>query len=141
MTHDDAILTLLAGPNAAAGRPETSMRIMIVEDDLIIALDAEMTLREAGHEVVGTATTEDGAVTMALREQPEVMLIDLRLAGGGCGRRVAERVRAVLPVAIVFASGNLDGPTRRRLGVLHPAAMLTKPYLPQQLEAAIGKAA
>ena len=117
------------------------MRVLIVEDDLLIALDAEMTLLSAGHDVVGTATAEDEAVDDALRERPDVILMDLRLADGGCGRRAAERILAELDVAIVFASGNLSPNMRERLARLDPVAMIGKPYLDTQLLGAVGQAA
>lgn len=116
-------------------------RVLIVEDDLLIALDAELTLQDAGHDVIGTATTEDEAVKTALREEPDIVLLDLRLAGGGCGRRVAERMRLTISVAIIFASANLTPKMRERLEPLEPVAMISKPYLGAQLLGAVGKAA
>ena len=119
----------------------TGLRVLIVEDELIIALGAEMALTENGHEVLGTATTEDEAVEMALATHPDVILLDLRLANGGCGRRVAERVLASIEVAIVFASGNLTPDMQARLAALHPAAMIGKPYFDAQLLKAVNGAA
>jgi DNA-binding NarL/FixJ family response regulator len=115
-------------------------RVLIVEDELLIALDAELTLRAAGYDVVGTAAREDEAVAMALDARPDLMVVDLRLAGGGCGRRAAERVRAVLDVALVFASGNLDPATRTQLQALDPVVMLSKPYDGADLVRAIAAA-
>lgn len=118
---------------------------MIVEDELLIALEAEMTLSDAGHDVVGTAATEDAAVAMAEAERPDVAVVDLRLAGGTSGARMAERIRAaddpaVSGIAVVFASGNLDPATRASLAGLEPVAMLSKPYLPVQLIRAVARA-
>ncbi|MGR3435442.1 MAG: response regulator [Shimia sp.] len=104
------------------------MRILIAEDELLIALDAEMALEDAGHEVVGTAVTEDEAVEMALAMRPDLMVVDLRLAGGSSGHRAVERVRAKLDVAVIFASGNLDPKTRAILAELMPVTTLSKPY-------------
>jgi DNA-binding NarL/FixJ family response regulator len=104
------------------------MRILIVEDELLIALDAEMALEDAGHKVVGTAVTEDEAVEMAWTMRPDVMVVDLRLANGSSGYRAVERVQAELDVAVIFASGNLDPKTRKMLVGLRPIAMLSKPY-------------
>lgn len=88
------------------------MRILIVEDEFLVALDAELALQDAGHDVVGTAKTEDLAVEMALQHLPDLMIVDLRLAGGGCGRTAVERVRAEQDVDVIFASGNLDPKTK-----------------------------
>ncbi|PHP26430.1 hypothetical protein CJ301_16570 [Limimaricola cinnabarinus] len=104
------------------------LRILIVEDELLIALDAEMALQDAGHNIVGTATTEEQAVEMAISQKPELMIVDLRLAHGGCGRAAVERIRLILDVEVIFASGNLDPAMRARLEGLEPVAMLSKPY-------------
>lgn len=117
------------------------LRILIVEDELLIALDVEMALQDAGHDVVGTATTEDQAVDMALRHEPELMIVDLRLAGGGCGRAAVKRLRSSLDVDVIFASGNLDPEMRARLEKLEPLAMLSKPYDSNELVKAVATAA
>ena len=118
-----------------------ALRVLIVEDELLIALGAEMCLTDAGHAVVGTAMAEDEAVALALRLCPDVILLDLRLANGGSGRRVAERLLGRIDVAIVFASGNLTPATRYTLAPLNPRAMISKPYLDSQLLGAVEGAA
>lgn len=107
---------------------DARLRILIVEDELLIAFDAEMALEDAGHDVVGTAATEEKAVDMALSFQPDLMIVDMRLAGGGCGRAAVKRVRQELDVQVIFASGNLDPEMRHRLEEFGPVAMLSKPY-------------
>ncbi|PWJ10195.1 response regulator NasT [Jannaschia seohaensis] len=114
-----------------------ALRVLIVEDDALIAMDAELMLLDAGQHVVGIAAEEDEAVRMALIHRPDVILLDLRLAKGGCGRRVAERLAGEVDVSIIFASGNLTPVMRERLAALSPAGMLGKPYGPDQLIGAI----
>jgi DNA-binding NarL/FixJ family response regulator len=86
--------------------------VVIVEDEFLIAPEAEMLLQDAGHTVIGTAATEDDAVALARSEGPDVVVVDLRLAGETCGRRGVERIRAVQVRPIVFVTGNLDPATR-----------------------------
>ncbi|MFQ6550273.1 response regulator [Aestuariibius sp. 2305UL40-4] len=117
------------------------MRILIVEDELLIALDAEMALEDAGHEVVGTATTEGKAIELALVHQPDLMIVDLRLKDGGCGRAAVEEVRSQLDIAVIFASGNLDPATKTRLEELEPIALLSKPYGSDELVRIVDEAA
>ena len=133
-------MPLGSGAPARARGGDEPLRVLIVEDDLLIALDAQMTLEDAGHEVVGTAVTEDEAVAMAAAHEPDLMVVDLRLADGTSGQRAAERVRERSHVAIVFASGNLDPAMRERLAPLGPVAMLSKPYSPGQLTDAVASA-
>ena len=126
---------------AVAPRAPRAQRILIVEDDLLIALDVETTLGEAGHDVVGTVMTEDAAVETALRLRPDVLLLDLRLAHGGSGRCVAERVAGRIEVALVFASGSLTPPVRADLAPLRPVALIDRPYLDAELLSAVALAA
>lgn len=121
--------------------PDQLLRILIVEDELLIALDAEMALQDAGHDVVGTAETEDLAVEMALQYLPDLMIVDLRLAGGGCGRTAVERIRTEQDIDVIFASGNLDPKTKMRLEELEPVALLSKPYGSDELARIVDAAA
>lgn len=67
--------------------------VLIVEDDLVIALDMEMTLQEAGHVVVGTAMTAAQAVEMAKAHRPDLMIVDIRLRDGSRGPDAVGAVR------------------------------------------------
>lgn len=117
------------------------LRILIVEDELLIALDAEMALEDAGHDVVGTATTEEKAIELALIHKPDLMIVDLRLKNGGCGRAAVKEIRLQLDVPVIFASGNLDPAMRARLEEFKPIGMLSKPYGSDELVRFVAKAA
>lgn len=60
-------------------------RVLVVEDEFFVALDLESILLEAGKEVVGIAAEADEAVVLARRERPDLVLMDIRLAGGSDG--------------------------------------------------------
>ena len=64
-------------------------RVLIVEDDMLIALDVEHALREAGYDVCGVATSEAEALELAERLRPEMAVVDISL-GPGDGRVVAK---------------------------------------------------
>lgn len=132
-----------SNPREFGGTPSADelLRVLIVEDELLIALDAEMALEDAGHQVVGTATTEGKAIELALVHKPDLMIVDLRLKDGGCGRAAVEQVRSQLDVAVIFASGNLDPAMRARLAKLKPVALLSKPYGSDELVRLVDKAA
>lgn len=119
----------------------TVLRVLIVEDELLVALDLEMALEDAGHAVVGTATTADEAVAMAAEAAPDVMVVDMRLADGSTGCEAAERVRRRMAVDLIFASGNLDAKTSRDLGAFEPLALIDKPYSHRQVLRALPQAA
>ena len=97
------------------------MRIMIVEDDFLIALDMERTLRMAEHEIIGPAATAEMALKLAEAEHPDLALIDIRLADGDSGPALARELWDRYLVASLFVTANMtDNPawTDAALGVL-----------------------
>ena len=81
------------------------LKVLIAEDNLMIADIAEELLVRHGYEVCGIAATVDEAVALGLRHKPDLALIDLRLADGGLGIEVATRLRAVGRIGVLFATG------------------------------------
>jgi CheY-like chemotaxis protein len=80
---------------AAEGRPlQMPLRMLLVEDERIIAADLRRRLRRMGHTVVGTAASAEEAVAHAHRRQPDLVLMDIRLRGRMDGIEAAERIRA-----------------------------------------------
>ncbi len=113
----------------------TILRILVVEDDVLIgALLAEM-LIAMGHAVCAVATTEAGAVAAAAEHRPGLVIADARLGAGSGLRAVAEITRAG-PVPHVFMSGDLS-----KIRASHPdATMLRKPFGEPELRRAIQRA-
>lgn len=95
-------------------------KVSVVEDDFLIGLDPEIAPEEAGHFVVGVATTGAEAVTFAERHAPDVIGVDMPLADGSRGPDAVEEVRS--KGEVVFASGNPDRATRARLDRFDPLA-------------------
>ena len=115
----------------------STLSVMVVEDELLIAMDPEMQVEAMGHRVVATAVEADEAVRKAEAERPDVVLMDLRLANGSSGAEAARRILGGWRIRCVFLSGNLDPATRATLIVFEPYAMLSKPILTTQLNEAL----
>ena len=118
----------------------TLVRVLIVEDEWLIAMDLAETLRQAGHEVVGTAVDSDEALTLAKETAPDLVLMDLRLANGSSGVEAAQRLRKETQLRCIFVSANLDDATLVRLQSLEPLGFVAKPILPARLKQAMGLA-
>jgi DNA-binding NarL/FixJ family response regulator len=118
-----------------------SLAVMVVEDEVLIAMDLAMQVEAAGHRVVATAREADAAVRKAEAIQPDVVLMDLRLARGSSGIDAARRMFESWRLRCVFLSGNLDPDTREALLDIEPYAMLSKPVLSTQLTDALRIAA
>jgi len=116
---------------------QTRARILIIEDEPIIAMDIEMIVRELGHDVVGVATTHREAVDEAQKHQPGLVLADIQLADNSSGIEAVQEILSDLKVPVIFITAF---PERLLTGDRpEPAFLLTKPYQPATLRAAISQ--
>src|SRR3712207_4217931 len=83
-------------------RSQKPSRILIIEDEPIIALDIASTVRESGHLVVGIAATHRNAVDVADRERPELILADIQLADDSSGLEAVQEILQERRVPVVF---------------------------------------
>jgi DNA-binding NarL/FixJ family response regulator len=116
------------------------MRVLIVEDDAIIAMHLASLVVELGHEVCATAMSAAGAIALATAHNPDVVLMDIRLAQGSSGIDAAREIHARLGLRCIFLSGNLDEATRSTLLPFQPIDFVGKPVLPVVLQRALKKA-
>lgn len=111
----------------------TGKRVLIVEDELLIALDMEDALITAGHEVVGLAADMHQAMELAETYRPDLAIMDVNLARGTSGIETARRLRERLDVPSLFVSGNLDAKTRKIAADCRPLGFVVKPCSPVDL--------
>jgi DNA-binding NarL/FixJ family response regulator len=116
---------------------KAALNVLIVEDEILIALDLEQQIKDCGHFVVGMAVDMKSCQTAARANVPDVVLMDLRLKGGDSGEDVARWLRDELNVGCIFVSGNLTEARCKGLQVLDPVAFVGKPVLPIRLADAI----
>jgi CheY-like chemotaxis protein len=109
-------------------------RVLIIEDEPIIAMDLQQLVESAGHEVVGIAASEDQAVAIAERERPTLVLADINLGPGGDGATAVERIIARHAAPVIFVTAY---PERLLTGRrVEPAFVVTKPFDPTALAVA-----
>lgn len=82
------------------------LRILIVEDEILIALELESLLQDEGHAVVGLAATCDEAVDLGERLDPNLAFVDIHLADGPTGVEVARKLAARGDVTVLFMTAN-----------------------------------
>lgn len=81
-------------------------KVLIVEDDFMIADMTEEMLIDHGYTVCGIARTVDEALSLARQHEPNLMVLDLRLANGGLGTEVVAQLGSIDSVGILYATGN-----------------------------------
>lgn len=101
------------------------MRIMIVEDEALILMQMEALIEDAGHLVVGTAMRCDEAIALAHSVRPDLAFVDINLADGGSGLLVAQALRKMEGVMVVFVTAN---PLRLGDNFAGAAGVIAKPF-------------
>jgi DNA-binding NarL/FixJ family response regulator len=112
-------------PWAVVGSPS---RILIVEDEMFVAMDIELVVEKAGHQVVGFAGTADRAVALADELHPDLVLMDIRLRGERDGIDAAIEIRQRFDIPSLIISAFSDAPTRERAGPAQVLGFISKPF-------------
>ena len=116
-------------------------RALIVEDEIIIALDLEDTMSTLGFDSCGLAPSDRKARSLAMSDQPDIALMDVCLEGGREGIETARWLREVCGASIVFVTANRDEGTLARIHERVPGApVLSKPVYREQLAKAVSEA-
>jgi diguanylate cyclase (GGDEF)-like protein/PAS domain S-box-containing protein len=116
---------------------ERSVRIQIVEDERIVALDLRAGLEELGYEVVGIASNEPDALRLARHTEPDLVLMDIHLDRGSDGISAARKLREMLAVPVIFLSAYGEPETLKRAAEAAPYGYLLKPYELRELNATV----
>ncbi|WP_085528273.1 response regulator [Maritimibacter sp. HL-12] len=113
--------------------------VMIIEDEMLIAMDIEAIVKDMGHQITGVARTRDQAVALAEKVRPDLILADIQLADNSSGIGAINDILSQtgdLPVIFITAF-----PERLLTGErLEPAFLITKPYTEEQVRSAVSQA-
>jgi len=102
--------------------------ILIVEDEAVVAADLAGKLERAGYRSVGIACDGEDAVETAKALVPDLVLMDIRLAGPIDGIKTAERIQAFRNIPIVYLTAHSDMATLRRAAATEPFGYILKPF-------------
>jgi len=118
----------------------TIPRILVAEDDAIIAMEIAERLNRMGYEVAGTVATGEEAIRRAVESPPDLILMDIRLQGKIDGTEAAGRITAQMDVPVVYLTAYSDRETRERAHQSISYGYIVKPFNDQQLLCAIDMA-
>ncbi|WP_172961808.1 sensor histidine kinase [Desulfovibrio ferrophilus] len=103
-------------------------RILVAEDEAIIGKEIELTLKDLGYDVLGVVPTGEEAIERALSEQPDLVLMDIMLAGDIDGTEAAAQIRRQSHIPIIFSTAYTDDETLARVKPTAPYGYLIKPF-------------
>lgn len=114
-------------------------RILIVEVQAIIALDEAEIVRKMGYEVIGYAMTGEDAIRRAGRDRPDLVLMDIMLAGEIDGLEAGREIKNLYQIPVIFVTAHGDRNATRSPNYSPPENMgyIVKPYSSEDLQAEI----
>jgi PAS domain S-box-containing protein len=113
------------------------IRILIVEDEAILAEDLRETLERHGYQVVDVVDNADDAQQRVENLRPDMVMMDIHIAGDQDGISAASRIRQSIDVPVVFLTAHSDAATLERAKQSSPYGYLVKPFDDQELRATI----
>lgn len=114
-----------------------NVRVLIVEDEGVTALDIKQSLQHLGYEVIETCDTGEAAIEAALKLVPDVILMDIMLKGPMDGITAAARIRGSREIPIIFLTAFADEGTLGRATHVDPYGYILKPFEEVELRTAI----
>lgn len=135
---EDEVEALLAAANAEMEQAVTG-RVMVIEDEAIIAMDITAIVSDIGHSITGVARTRADAVALAAKEKPDLILADIQLADNSSGIDAVKDILAKLgDIPVIFITAF---PERLLTGDKpEPAFLITKPFSEEQVRSAVSQA-
>lgn len=103
-------------------------KILIVEDDMIISLVVENMVKELGYSVVGKAVSGEEAIKIAKEEQPDILLMDIRLKGDMDGIDTVAKIKESINPKVIYLTGNSDRLNFERAKDTDFADLIVKPF-------------
>ncbi|MDP6786603.1 MAG: response regulator [Rhodospirillales bacterium] len=122
----------------------TKKRILIVEDESIIAMDEAQIVGDLGYEVIGLVMTGEEAVEQAGRDKPDLVLMDIKLPGEMDGRDATRKIRELYRIPVIYVTAHRvwkrwepqDAPLPEGIG--HVSKPFTRSELKTEIERLIG---
>lgn len=110
------------------------IKILVVEDEFLIAMLLSKALMVAGYDICGPVATAQEAIEAANKNKPNLVLMDIRLAGPTDGIEAAEEIISSCQIPVIFITGYNNDEISGRARKLNPLACLTKPVTVKDLK-------
>lgn len=111
--------------------------ILVVEDESIVSKDIQLSLKKLGYNVIGSATTGEKAIDLALSLQPDLILMDIMLKGDINGIRATKRIQTRANIPVIYLTAYADENTLERAKVTQPYGYIIKPFKEIDLQTSI----
>jgi CheY-like chemotaxis protein len=114
-----------------------SIKVLVVEDENIVALEIKSRLKKLGYIVPSVASTGEEAISRAEAFSPDLVLMDIMLKGNMDGIEAARQIREKMDIPIIYLTAYADGETLERAKVTAPYGYILKPFEENDLRTSI----
>lgn len=115
----------------------SQLKVLVVEDEMVIAMDLTDKLEEMGYEVLDTVSSYDDALTILSKEEPDIAILDIQLEGSKTGIDLGEFLKQENNIPFIYLTSNADKRTLNEAKATQPYAFLRKPFQQDDLYNAI----
>lgn len=119
---------------------EEMAKILVVEDEQIVALDIKVMLQRLGYAVTGLVPTGEAAISRAELTRPDLVLMDIKLRGEMDGVEAGKVIKERFGIPVIYLTANTDHETCERAMATGPLGYLQKPFELEVLAATIARA-
>ncbi|MBZ2164619.1 response regulator [Methanobacterium sp. VT] len=112
-------------------------KILIVEDEIIIAIDLKQRLESLGHDILDTALNGNDAIKKTRETNPDLVLMDIQLNGPIDGIEAAQQIQKLFKIPFIYLTGSHDNKIWERAQQTEPAGYITKPFDETEIQNAI----
>ncbi len=116
---------------------ELKTKVLIIEDESIVAKDIQNILQKNNYEVIGIANNADTALNYLAQQMPDVILMDIMIKGNMNGIELSHKIKEEYDVPIIFLTAYSDLPTLEKAKIVEPYAYITKPFKNSDILSAI----
>jgi len=114
-----------------------SLKVLIVEDESVIALDLKKILGRLGYDVVGSTAKYDTALDMLFNRQPDLVLLDINIKGTKSGIDIAELINEKYKIPFVYITSYSDETTLNQAKLTRPFGYLLKPFTEENIKSTL----
>jgi DNA-binding LytR/AlgR family response regulator len=116
---------------------DSPIKILVIEDEMIIGAKISMQLTSMGYEVTGILPRGEDALAQVQENKPDIILLDIHLKGKLDGIETALQIQQLADIPVIYLTANSDESTFNRAKISKPHAFLAKPYKQLDLQRAI----
>lgn len=110
------------------------VKILVIEDESIVAMDIEGTLRQLNFEVIDTVTNYEDAIKSVYEHKPDILLTDINLKNSKNGIETARDIQKIAPIPIIYLTAFSDEKTLQEAFETNPINYITKPFTREDLK-------